>query len=96
MLERGNHPYTSHVDEWFGASVSALTASTDWKVLYQVSESGCIAELGPFDGPDVLIAPDLEIFADDISFSDDNPDPGETITVFATIHNVSSYAAENI
>jgi hypothetical protein len=36
----------------------------------------------------VELYPDLSIDASDISFSDDNPDDGETITITATIHNL--------
>jgi hypothetical protein len=35
----------------------------------------------------VGLPPDLSIDASDISFSDNNPDDGETITITATIHN---------
>ncbi|OGO00921.1 MAG: hypothetical protein A2Y59_06570 [Chloroflexi bacterium RBG_13_52_14] len=36
----------------------------------------------------VELTPDLSINASDISFSDNNPDDGETITITATVHNL--------
>jgi len=39
--------------------------------------------------------PDLMLNASDISFSDDNPNPGENITINATIHNIGEADANN-
>jgi hypothetical protein len=39
---------------------------------------------------------DLSIFANDITFSDFNPEPNQTITIFSTIHNNSDYPANEV
>jgi subtilase family serine protease len=45
--------------------------------------------------PEILGDPNISLFANDIIFSDDHPDPGTFITVFATIHNYSNYDVGN-
>ncbi|WEK36056.1 MAG: CARDB domain-containing protein [Candidatus Pseudobacter hemicellulosilyticus] len=39
---------------------------------------------------------DLRIFANDISFSNNKPNPGDAVTVFANISNNSAYTATNV
>jgi len=41
-------------------------------------------------------APDLSVSSADISFSDFNPSEGQTITIFATVHNLGEKSAESI
>lgn len=41
-------------------------------------------------------APDLEVTEDDISFSNDNPMVGDTITVYAVIHNIGVEPADDV
>ena len=43
--------------------------------------------------PEVLGEVNISIFANDIQFSDPTPDPGNNITVYATIHNYSNVDA---
>ncbi len=74
-------------------SVEALPYGTSW-TLHLSSTSGiCETVAGPYDAPDVLMQPNLTIFANDISFSNSHPQPGEQITVSATIHNNSDFTA---
>jgi parallel beta-helix repeat protein len=40
--------------------------------------------------------PDLAIHSEDIVFSNTNPIPGETVTIYATIHNIGIASAEDI
>lgn len=47
-----------------------------------------------YNGPDVVQAPNLQIFASDIRFSKYRTNPGETIEVTATIRNTSSEPAD--
>ncbi len=49
--------------------------------------TGCTTSYGPNAGPVVTFAPDLSIFANDITFSDPNPAPGSPLTITARIHN---------
>ncbi|MFX1315028.1 MAG: CARDB domain-containing protein [Promethearchaeota archaeon] len=44
----------------------------------------------------IKILPDLSIVTTDISFSNPNPQEGETITIYATIYNVGGTLAENV
>jgi subtilase family serine protease len=48
----------------------------------------------PFGAPTPKV--DLSISSLDISFSDDNPFDGQTITITATVHNIGEEKAENV
>jgi uncharacterized repeat protein (TIGR03803 family) len=75
---------------------SALAESPDWKTTIAVTDqAGCIAQFGASNGPVVISAPDVSIFANDISFSDPKPDTSSHMTVSATIHNNSGHDADN-
>src|SRR4029079_680187 len=75
---------------------SALAQSRDWKTTIRVTDqAGCSAQLGAFDGPVVISAPDISIFANDISFSDPKPDTNSHITVYATFHNNSGHDVDS-
>lgn len=76
-------------------SISALPSGTNYEARVLVTNGDCQTELGPFDYPDVLVEPDLEIFADDISFSDINPPISSTLEITALIRNVSDLPANN-
>ncbi|MGB0863365.1 MAG: CARDB domain-containing protein, partial [Saprospiraceae bacterium] len=73
-----------------------LPISGDWNTEIRTSDgNGCNAVFGGFDAPDVLNATDVSIFANDITFSDANPNTGDTITVSTIIHNYSNFDATN-
>lgn len=55
--------------------------------------SGVAYKSGPVVTNDIL---DLRIFANDITFSDNNPQPGATFTVTARISNSSAVPASNV
>lgn len=76
------------------ANVSSLPSGANWKVSVQGSPSACQTQFGPFDYPDVMIQPDLQIYADDIWFSANNPPVNSALTVYARISNVSDYHAD--
>ncbi|MDT0294109.1 CARDB domain-containing protein [Mesonia ostreae] len=76
-------------------SISQLPSGSNWQAWVQVQASGCTTEIGPFDAPDVLIAPDLEIFANDIVFDNPNPEVSSALQITASIHNNSDLPAEN-
>ncbi|MBL7765535.1 MAG: fibronectin type III domain-containing protein [Chitinophagaceae bacterium] len=77
------------------ASVNALPIGTNWQTLIQTNTSGCATNIGPFNYPDVLIQPDVELFANDITFSSMNPSVSSPLTVSAVVHNVSDFSAQN-
>jgi hypothetical protein len=54
---------------------------------------GCPVYSETYNGPDVVQAPNLQIFASDIRFTKYRTNPGETIEVTATIRNTSSEPA---
>ncbi|RYZ47649.1 MAG: hypothetical protein EOP49_20765, partial [Sphingobacteriales bacterium] len=60
-----------------------------------MSDNGCITQAGPYNYPDVLVQPDLEIFANDITFSNPNPATSGPLEVSAVVHNNSDYFAQN-
>ena len=73
-----------------------LEAGAAWESsFFAVTADGCSGTSGSFDQPDVLVAPDLYLFSNDISFSDNHPDPSDSLFVYATIHNGSDFAAQN-
>jgi len=76
-------------------SISPLEVHQNYEVLVETFIQGCETQFGPFSGPDVLEQPDVEIFASDISFSENNPEVNSPLTVFAEVHNVSDLPAEN-
>lgn len=76
-------------------SINSLPVGINWKTVVQTNVGLCASYFGPFDYPDVLVQPDIEIFANDISFSAPNPPVASPLTVSATIHNVSDYDAQN-
>lgn len=76
----------------YETTIFGLLNSTNWRAKFVVvDENDCTTEY-EFDGPDVTLQPNLAIFADDISFNPKKPNPGDTISVFAKIHNNSDYA----
>lgn len=77
------------------ASIGSLPIGMNYETLIQIIDGGNQTVFGPFDYPDVLAQPDLEIFANDISFSNPNPDTSSPLTVFATVTNTSDYPANN-
>ncbi len=57
-------------------------------------QGGCASQpFTPIDEPNVVDFADIYIYANDITFSNDNPDPGTLLDVSATIHNESDFAA---
>lgn len=58
-----------------------------------VATSGVAYKSGPVVTSDIL---DLRIFANDISFSKANPQPGETFTMTARIYNSTAVPATNV
>lgn len=77
--------------------LTGLTQSMNWKSKIIAQDvNGGTASTSILSEPNVsndLL--DISIYADDISFSDSNPEIGETIDVFSTIHNNSAYNANN-
>ena len=75
---------------------SALPESQNWNTLITVKDDGgCSSSIGPVNEPNIMRLADLSIFANDITFSNSNPNPGDYITVNATIHNYSGRNATN-
>ncbi|WP_417612588.1 CARDB domain-containing protein [Owenweeksia hongkongensis] len=80
----------------YSASISGLPIGVNWETRVVVVEGGNTTVLGPqVSAPQVLALPDVEIFANDISFSDPNPAVSSPLTVSATVHNASDYDAQN-
>ncbi|MCC6839647.1 MAG: hypothetical protein IT230_05755, partial [Flavobacteriales bacterium] len=80
----------------YRASVVGLAAGTDWQTRIIAQNGNCVAQIGPFNYPDVLDAPDVAIYANDISFSSMNPAVSSALTVTATVRNQSNQPALNV
>jgi subtilase family serine protease len=81
----------------YTANVSGLADNTAWKAYVETeNEFGCKVETEPVNAPNVSVNNlDLAIFANNISFSNDNPFENETMTIFARVRNLSDFSAEN-
>jgi hypothetical protein len=77
--------------------VSGLKDNTAWKArVVAENEFSCQATTDFIDQPNVLVSNlDLAIFANNITFTKDNPNNNETITIFARVRNISDFPAEN-
>ncbi len=80
----------------YRASVVGLAAGTNWQTRIVTQSGNCVAQIGPFNYPDVLDAPDVAIYANDISFSTMNPAVSSPLTVTATVRNQSNQPALNV
>ncbi|MGC1631204.1 MAG: CARDB domain-containing protein, partial [Gelidibacter sp.] len=76
-------------------SISQLPSGSNWQARVQAQTNGCATEMGPFNEPKVLIASDLEIFANHIVFDNPNPEVSSPLQITATIHNKSDLPADN-
>ncbi len=77
--------------------VTGLNTSQNYRTAFLAQdESGCASQpFTPIDEPNVVDFADIYIYANDITFSNDNPDPGTLLDVSATIHNESDFDAIN-
>ena len=76
-------------------TINSLPNGTNWQTSIQILNGSCVTATGPFNYPDVVVEPNLEIFANDIIFSTIHPTVSAPLTVNAVIHNVSDYPARN-
>ena len=79
----------------YTGSIISLPSGSNYELTVQSISDGCVTTFGPFDAPDVLNEPDLEIFADNITFDNFNPDISSPLEVTAIITNASDLPAEN-
>lgn len=77
-------------------NLTGLPPGANWHISFlAITDNGCPGVSTPLDEPDVLVDTDISIFANDIVFSNDHPDPNDPLTVFATVHNNSDFDANN-
>ncbi|NJN77268.1 MAG: hypothetical protein HC803_02190 [Saprospiraceae bacterium] len=77
-------------------NAQGLPLSTTWEIEVRASDgNGCAAIFGAFNNLDVFNSTDISIFANDINFSDNNPNPSDTIIITTVIHNYSNLDATN-
>ncbi len=78
-------------------SISGLPNGNTWQT-FLISEysNTCQRGTGPFPHPDVLLQPNVQIFANDIEFSDENPPVSSPITITASVGNPSDFAVQNV
>jgi hypothetical protein len=77
------------------ASINALPNGTNYQTRIYNSTLGCATTIGPFNYPDVVVFPDIQIFANDITFSQANPSTSSPLTIQAVVRNESDYPAQN-
>jgi subtilase family serine protease len=77
--------------------VTGLKDNTAWKARVMAQNLfNCQASTVFIDQPNVSVSNlDLAIFANNISFTNDNPNNNETITIFARVRNISDFPAES-
>ncbi len=76
-------------------TINALPTGINYQTIIQTSNGVCNTNFGPFNYPDVVVYPDLQIFANDITFSNTHPSTSSPLTINALIKNVSDYNAQN-
>jgi hypothetical protein len=76
-------------------TINALAYGTNYKTRIQVIKNGVITQIGPFNYPDVQEEPNLQIFANDITFSTNHPAVSAPLTVKTIVHNESDFPAQN-
>jgi subtilase family serine protease len=79
----------------YRGTISQLATGTNWKTTLAVVNGACSTLTAVASYPIVQVLPDLEIFANDIQISASNPPVSSPLTVTATIHNRSDFAAQN-
>lgn len=74
---------------------SGLNTSFNYRTAFLAQDAaGCQSlPFTPVDEPNVVDFADIHIYANDIVFSNNNPDPGTPLDVAATIHNDSDFDA---
>lgn len=96
MTEDNPADITTSNGKRYVVDVSGLPPGTNWTARIIVSDGGaCTTTFGPFTTPDVFELPNLVIFANDITFSNQQPNPNDAITVSAVVHNKSDFEAQN-
>ena len=77
--------------------VTGLSTSMQYRTAFLAQDAaGCSSQpFVPLDEPNVVDFADIFIYANDITFSNDNPDPGTPLDVSARIHNNSDFSADN-
>ncbi len=77
--------------------IYGLLNSPNWKYkIVVIDENDCVTEIGPFVGPLVQVKANVYVFADDISFLPQHPNPNEPIKVSVKVHNNSDFDVNNI
>jgi hypothetical protein len=78
------------------ADLNGLQTGNNWKISVQATDaSGCSTTFGPFTNMQVVDSLNIHLFANDITFSDPHPNPGDVITINARIHNETDFDAVN-
>jgi hypothetical protein len=89
-----NDTITSDGKKYIG-TINSLPTGITYQTIIQSSNGICNTNFGPFNYPDVVVYPDLQIFANDITFSLSNPSTSSPLTINAVVKNVSDYNAQN-
>lgn len=95
MTQVDNKDLTTSDGKKYFATVNSLPPGQNYTTRILTSIGNCATTIGPFNYPDVFILSDLQIFANDITFSNTNPDVSSPLTVSAVVHNVSDFSAQN-
>lgn len=95
MVEADVNDNTTNNGKKYIATVTNLASGSNWKTHVEANFNGCLVTTLAYDYPDILLNADIEIFANDITFSLPNPAPASQQIVYANIHNESDFAASN-
>lgn len=98
MVKEGNsNDYTTGVVYSYTFQHTANTSTAGYQ-FFAVDNNGNAATATAYKSGPVVTSDqlDLRIFANDISFSKNNPQPGESFTLTANVSNSSAYPATNV
>jgi subtilase family serine protease len=81
----------------YAARMTGLSDNVSWKArVVTLNQQGCSSSTPFINAPAVSVNDlDLAIYANNISFSNENPNENEVITLFARIRNLSGFPAES-
>ncbi len=96
MTEADALDSTTNNGKKYIATINALPNGTNYatSILYG-NNAACNSKFGPFNYPNVVIFPDLQIFANNITFSQSNPTTNAPLAINAMVTNTSNYVAQN-
>lgn len=96
MTEFDANDQTTSDGKKYIASISGLKPGTNWVTYVSWNFGANCRRSIVQNAPDVLVLPNLQTFASDITFSNPSPEISSPQTITATVKNQSDFAAQNV